>query len=193
MINVDCSDIFCTLCTSQGMSTVPGTCSGRRTFKWQLYHPLKVSVFGQRLCSFTGELSTSEYRGMTGPAASEGMVREHQQRRQNHLEPAPFQEGLCGTPASTGGEEMRGDHAEQVLSILFEESQWVWKGCLGLGIFTRWCWEECWPWEVLFLLCELTDPFSFLRVCLCPGHVLQLPEFPLLLPGLSGCCFCALH
>lgn len=39
----------------------------------------------------------------------------------------------------------------------------------------------------------LTDAFSFLRVCLCPGHVLQLPEFPLLLPGLSGCCLCALY
>lgn len=77
---------------------------------------------------------------MTGPAASEGMVQK-----------APAKEtkpcGACSLPGRavghTWGEEMGGDHAEHVLSIHFEESKWVWKGCLGLGIFTTWYWEEC--------------------------------------------------
>lgn len=185
--------IFSVCCTSQGMSTVPGTCSGQRTFKWRLFPPLKVSVFGQNNATLQGNLALLNTGVWLGQQPLKEWCRQPQERRQNHLEPAPFQEGLCGTPASTGGEGRGGDRAEQVLSIPFEERKWIWKGCLGLGIFKRWYWEECWPWEVLFLLCELTDPFSFLRVCLCPGHVLQLPEFPLLLPGLSDCCFCALH
>lgn len=70
------------------------------------------------------------------------------------------------------------------------------------GLFGAWHWHQVvlgkarqdhWLQEGLSLLCELTGAFSSLRVRLCPGHVLQLPEFPLLLLGISGGCFCALH
>lgn len=169
------------------MSTVPGTCSGQRTFKWRLCPPLKVSAFGQSNATLQGNLALLNRGVWLGQLWRNG-AESTSRGEKTTCSLLPSRKSCVAHQL-----EIRGDNAEQVPSIPFEESKWVRKGCLGLGIFTRWYWEECWPWEVLFLLCELTDPLSFLRVCLCPGHVLQLPEFPLLLPGLSGCCFCALH
>lgn len=66
------------------------------------------------------------------------------------------QGGLMGTPASSGNEEMVVVGVcvcgvctlQQVLLIPLEESRWVLKDCLQLGIVTRWYWEEqdqeCW-------------------------------------------------
>lgn len=85
---------------------------------------------------------------------------------------------------------------QKVFAPPLEESRWVlitlWPArchqvVLGrVGQDHRLC-------EGLSLLCELTAAFSFLRVCLHSGHVVQLPELPLFLCGLSGCCFCTLY
>lgn len=85
---------------------------------------------------------------------------------------------------------------QNVLAPPLEESRWVlitlWTGCYHQVVLGR-AGQDHRLWEGLSLLCELTAAFSFLRVCLHPGHVVQLPELPLFLCGLSGCCFCALH
>lgn len=79
---------------------------------------------------------------MTGPAASEGVV---QGAPAKETKPpgalVPSRKGCMAHQLALGVKKWE-EILQQVLSIPFEESKWIWKGCLGLGVVTRCYWEE---------------------------------------------------
>lgn len=79
---------------------------------------------------------------MTGPATSEGMVQKAPAKETKPPRALVLSRKGCVAHQLALGVKKWGQILQQVLSIPFEESKWVWKGCLGLGIVARWYWEE---------------------------------------------------
>jgi len=101
------------LCISQEMSTVLGIYSGRRTFKWQLCHLLKVSISVQ-LCG--GNLALLWRRMWLGWQPCDGMVQRAQTGVETVAALVPFRSrGLfCGldTLVTPGAEKLEANLAK---------------------------------------------------------------------------------
>lgn len=129
-----CFYIWCTLCISQGMSTVPGTCSGQRTFKWQLCPLLKVSVF-VLYAALWGDLVVLCRRVWLGQQPSDGMGQKAPAEESKLLQPWSLPGGVVWHTSWQWGWRNGGRPCNMCWWFVL-------KDCLRLGIGTRWYWEK---------------------------------------------------